>query len=96
MIAQRGLVGAGVRRLLPRQLDRADRSGVRPWRRWRWPSRRSLRAYFSGQDLALGVIAVPLLAAVSFALAAVAGHPVDGFLAATAMDLAGLGARRWA
>lgn len=53
--------------------------------------RRSWRAYFSGQDAAVGVIAVPLLAAVSFGLAAVAGHPLDGF-AALAMDLAGLGA----
>ena len=53
--------------------------------------RRALRAYFSGQDIAFGVIAVPLLVAVSFALAAVAGHPVDGFLAA-AVDLAGIGA----
>ena len=41
--------------------------------------RRSMRAYFSGQDLAMGVIAVPLLTAVSFGLAAVAGHPLDGF-----------------
>ena len=53
--------------------------------------RRALRAYFSGQDIAFGVIAVPLLVAVSFVLAAVAGHPVDGFLAA-AVDLAGIGA----
>jgi hypothetical protein len=53
--------------------------------------RRALRAYFSGQDIAFGLIAVPLLVAVSFALAAVAGHPVDGFLAA-AVDLAGIGA----
>ena len=53
--------------------------------------RRALRAYFSGQDIAFGMIAVPLLVAVSFALAAVAGHPADGFLAA-AVDLAGIGA----
>ena len=37
------------------------------------------------------MIAVPLLTAISFGLAAVAGHPVDGFLAA-AVDLAGIGA----
>ena len=37
--------------------------------------RRELRAYFSGQDIALGVIAVPLLTAISFGLAAVAKHP---------------------
>ncbi len=53
--------------------------------------RRELRAYFSGQDIALGVIAVPLLAAVSFGLAAVAKHPGFGFLG-TAVGLAGLGA----
>ena len=53
--------------------------------------RRSMRAYFSGQNLAMGVIAVPLLTAVSFGLAAVAGHPLDGFLG-MAVDLAGIGA----
>lgn len=53
--------------------------------------RRELRAYFSGQDIALGVIAVPLLIAISFGLAAAAGHPGYGFLGA-AVDLAGLGA----
>jgi ABC-2 type transport system permease protein len=53
--------------------------------------RRELRAYFSGQNIALGVIAVPLLAAISFGLAAVAGHPGYGFVG-TAADLAGLGA----
>jgi ABC-2 type transport system permease protein len=53
--------------------------------------RRALRAWFSGLDVALGLIAVPLLALVSFALAAVAGHPVDGFLG-LAVDLAGIGA----
>ena len=53
--------------------------------------RRAWRAYFSGQDLAVGVIAVPLLTVVSFGLAAVAGHPVDGF-AGLAVDLAGIGA----
>jgi ABC-2 type transport system permease protein len=54
-------------------------------------SRRELRAYFSGQDIALGVIAIPLLTAVSFGLAAVAGRPGYGFLG-TAVGLAGLGA----
>jgi ABC-2 type transport system permease protein len=53
--------------------------------------RRSLRAYFSGQNLALGLIAVPLLTVISFGLAAVAKHPVDGF-AGMAVDLAGIGA----
>jgi ABC-2 type transport system permease protein len=53
--------------------------------------RRSLRAYFSGQNIALGMIAVPLLTVVSFGLAAVAKHPVDGFLG-MAVALAGIGA----
>lgn len=53
--------------------------------------RRALRAYFSGQNLALGMIAVPLLTVISFGLAAVAKHPVDGFLG-MAVDLAGIGA----
>jgi ABC-2 type transport system permease protein len=53
--------------------------------------RRALRAYFSGQNLAVGAIAVPLLAAVSFGLAAVAKHPIDGFCA-LAVGLAGIGA----
>jgi ABC-2 type transport system permease protein len=53
--------------------------------------RRALRAYFSGQNIAVGAIAVPLLAVVSFALAAVAKHPIDGFLA-LAVGLAGIGA----
>jgi ABC-2 type transport system permease protein len=53
--------------------------------------RRELRAYFSGQDIAVGVIAVPLLAAFSFGLAAAAGRPGYGFLA-MAVALAGLGA----
>ena len=42
--------------------------------------RRKLRAYFLGQDVALGVIGVPLLTVISFGLAAVAKHPADGFL----------------
>jgi ABC-2 type transport system permease protein len=53
--------------------------------------RRALRAYFSGQNIALGAIAVPLLTAVCFGLAAVAKHPMDGFLA-VAVGLAGIGA----
>ena len=54
-------------------------------------SRRSLRAYFSGQNIALGVIAVPLLTAMSFGLAAAVRHP-DEAVPATAVALAGLGA----
>ena len=53
-------------------------------------SRRQLRAYFSGQNAVHGVIAVPLLAALCFGLAAVAGRPGYGFLA-FAVALAGLG-----
>lgn len=53
--------------------------------------RRALRAYFSGQNIALGAIAVPLVAAVCFGLAAVAKHPIDGF-PAMAVGLAGIGA----
>jgi ABC-2 type transport system permease protein len=53
--------------------------------------RRALRAWFAGLDVALGLIAVPLLALISFVLAAVAGHPVDGFLGLAA-DIAGIGA----
>jgi ABC-2 type transport system permease protein len=53
--------------------------------------RRGMQAYFSGQNLAVGVIAVPLLTAVSFGLAAVARHPVDGFLG-LAVDLVAIGA----
>jgi ABC-2 type transport system permease protein len=53
--------------------------------------RRELRAYFCGQDIALAVIAVPLLTAVSFGLAAVAGR-LDYGLLGTAVGLAGLGA----
>jgi ABC-2 type transport system permease protein len=52
---------------------------------------RAVRAYFSGQNIALGMVAVPLLALASFAIAAVARHPVDGFLG-LAVDLAGIGA----
>jgi ABC-2 type transport system permease protein len=54
-------------------------------------SRRSLRAYFSGQDIALAVIAVPLLTAISFGLAAAVRNPNQA-VPATAVALAGLGA----
>jgi ABC-2 type transport system permease protein len=50
-----------------------------------------LRAYFGGQDAVFAAIAVPLLTVISFGIAAVAGHPLDGF-AAMAMDVAGIGA----
>jgi ABC-2 type transport system permease protein len=53
--------------------------------------RAAMRAWFAGLNLVLAAIAVPLLAAVSFGLAAVAGHPADGFLG-LAVDLAGIGA----
>ena len=53
--------------------------------------RRALRAYFSGQNIALGTIAVPLVTAVCFGLAVVAKHPMDGF-AGMAVGLAGIGA----
>ena len=53
--------------------------------------RRELRSYFSGQNIALAVIAVPLLTAVSFGLAAVIGKPGFGVLG-TAMGFAALGA----
>ena len=52
--------------------------------------RRQLRAYFSGQNVVYGVIAVPLLAAMSFGLAALAHRPSYGFLI-FAVALAGLG-----
>jgi len=52
---------------------------------------RTLRAYFSGQNIAVATVGVPLLTLASFAIAGVAGHPVDGFLG-TAVDLAALGA----
>lgn len=54
-------------------------------------SRRDLRAYFSGQNLALCVIGAPLIVAVCFALAAVAGDPGMG-VEATPVVLAGIGA----
>ena len=52
---------------------------------------RAVRAYFTGHNLVLAVIAVPLLTAVSLGLAAFAGHPADG-LWAVAIDFAGVGA----
>jgi ABC-2 type transport system permease protein len=54
-------------------------------------SRRSLRAYFAGQDIAIGVIAAPLLTAISFGLAA-AVRNLNQAVPATAVALAGLGA----
>ena len=53
--------------------------------------RRALRAYFTGQDMVFATIAVPLLTIISFGLAAVAKHPVDGFVGMAVM-LAGVGA----
>ncbi len=53
--------------------------------------RRSLRAYFSGQNIALAVIAAPLLTAICFGLAAAVRDPGLG-VPATAVALAGLGA----
>ena len=52
---------------------------------------RALRGYLAGRGIALAVIAVPLMTAASFAIAAVAGHPADGFWV-VAIDLAGIGA----
>ncbi len=54
-------------------------------------SRRSLRAYFSGQNIALAVIAAPLLTAICFGPAAAVRSPAQG-VPATAVALAGLGA----
>ena len=53
--------------------------------------RRALRAYFSGQNIALGTIAVPVVTAVGFGLAVLAKHPMDGFVA-MALGLAAIGA----
>lgn len=52
--------------------------------------RKSWRDYFAGLDLVLAVLAVPLMALLSFILAFVAGRPFDGFIA-LAVDLAGIG-----
>ena len=54
-------------------------------------SRRELRAYFGGQNIALAMVGTPLLAVFSFGLMAVAGHPADGVLA-LAVAFAALGA----
>jgi ABC-2 type transport system permease protein len=52
---------------------------------------RELRAYFSGQNAAAGVIGIPLVVAVCFGLAAAAGRPGFGFEAAP-VAIAGVGA----
>jgi ABC-2 type transport system permease protein len=54
-------------------------------------SRRALRDYLAGQSIVLGVIAAPLLVAVSLGLAALAGNMTYG-LVGVAVVLAGLGA----
>ena len=51
----------------------------------------ALRAYFSGQDIALAVIAAPLLARSPSAWPLLAGRPATGCVG-VAVDLAGLGA----
>jgi ABC-2 type transport system permease protein len=53
--------------------------------------RRFLRAYFSGQNIALAVIAVPLLTAICVGLAFGVRHPMEA-VPAIAVALAGLGA----
>lgn len=53
--------------------------------------RRELRCYFSGQDIAFGAIAIPLLIGMSLGLAALEGDPAEGIVAA-AVGLAGVGA----
>jgi ABC-2 type transport system permease protein len=53
--------------------------------------RRDLRAYFGGESIVLGFIAVPLLTALCFGLAAAARNPMEG-VPATAVALAALGA----
>ena len=54
-------------------------------------NRRTLRAYLSGQNVVIAVIAVPLLTVISFGLALLARFPAYGFLG-MAVDLAGIGA----
>jgi ABC-2 type transport system permease protein len=54
-------------------------------------SRRNIRAYLSGQNIAIIVIALPLLAVMSIGLALLARRPAYG-LTSLAVDLAGLGA----
>jgi len=53
--------------------------------------RRELRAYFSGQDVVFGAIAMPLLVGVCLVLGELVRDPREGF-AAAAVGLAGLGA----
>lgn len=53
--------------------------------------RRELRAYFSGQDIVYGAIAIPLLTGISIVLGVLVGDPMEG-VAAAAVGLAGLGA----
>jgi hypothetical protein len=53
--------------------------------------RGQLRAYFWGQDLALGIIALPLVVAVSLGISAAAGHWEYGFFVA-AVAVGGVGA----
>ncbi|MGP7997838.1 MAG: hypothetical protein ACLPKI_11010 [Streptosporangiaceae bacterium] len=52
---------------------------------------RALRAYFTGRDAALAVIAVPLAAVLSVGIATFAGHPGDWFFG-VAIDLGAIGA----
>ena len=53
--------------------------------------RRELRAYFSGQDLVYGAIAIPLITGASIILGFLVADPMEGVVAA-AVGLAGLGA----
>ena len=53
--------------------------------------RRDLRAYFSGQDIVYGAIAIPLLSGTSIILGVLVGDLMEG-VAAAAVGLAGLGA----
>jgi ABC-2 type transport system permease protein len=53
--------------------------------------RRELRAYFSGQDIVFGAIAIPLLIGASIGLGALVRDPAEG-VSAAAVALAGLGA----
>jgi ABC-2 type transport system permease protein len=54
-------------------------------------SDRDLRSYLSGRNVALAVIAVPLMLIASVLLAVASGHPMYGILA-VAIDLAAIGA----
>jgi len=51
---------------------------------------RAMRAYFTGRNVALALIAVPLTAVVSFGLAAFAGHPAN-WLWVLPLDLCSIG-----